>query len=510
MTDFRNSIGVWLLAAAAFALAGCSCSHTVFVRTDTDAGAAEDASIAGDGATGDPDAGACVLGLDCEFEETAFVRPADTRQQASGASVAISADGLTLAIGAPNDASTVDGVDCDGSNACADPTGTVRGSVQVLARDRADRPWRLEAFIKPAMSRDREFFGTAVSLSSDGDTLAVGGVDQAELGRVHVFRRAGRRWSQEAELMASNGDLEDWFGATLAISGDGDTLAVGANHEGSSAMGTTCDGSAACTDEAAPISGAVYVYRRSAEGEWTQRQFLKASNTGTNDGFGSAVAFSADNDVLVVAALGEDSSTPGTTCDGSPSCTDDALEYAGALYVFESSEEGFRQTAFLKADYPQSGTGLGQYLAISGDGGLIVTGSPFIGAGPPIRAVYGFGRTPTGWAQVAVFGVPGPVFSFLGAGVAVSHDGTVVAVGWADDRGGIELYRKEAGGWARAQSLTPNDREGGQQFPSALAMSGDGSVLVAGSRGEDRGIGCEEEACATDGPNSGAVYVFER
>ncbi len=108
--------------------------------------------------------------------------------------------------------------------------------------------------------------------------------------------------AQQAYLKASNTDVDDYFGITVAVSGD--TVVVGANRERSNATGVNGNGS----DNSALFAGAAYVFVRSGT-SWTQQAYLKASNTGAGDNFGRSVAVSGDT--VVVGAEGEDSSATG-------------------------------------------------------------------------------------------------------------------------------------------------------------------------------------------------------
>ena len=107
------------------------------------------------------------------------------------------------------------------------------------------------------------------------------------------------------------------------MSGDGNTLAVGAEGEDGSSTGV---GSA--PNELAPGAGAVFVYTRVA-GTWSQQAYVKASNTGLGDVFGSSVALSGDGNTLAVGALGEASSSTGIG-----STPNELAPAAGAVYVY--------------------------------------------------------------------------------------------------------------------------------------------------------------------------------
>ena len=136
-----------------------------------------------------------------------------------------------------------------------------------------------------------------------------------------VFVRNGTNWSQQAYLKASNTDVADNFGASVAIMGD--TVVVGAKNEASNATGVNGDQS----DNSAPIAGAAYVFTRSAT-NWSQQAYLKPSNTRTYGEFGISVAISGD--MVVVAADGDFSNATGV--NGNQSNTN--APFSGAAYVF--------------------------------------------------------------------------------------------------------------------------------------------------------------------------------
>ena len=95
-------------------------------------------------------------------------------------------------------------------------------------------------------------------------------------GAAYVFTRSGTNWSQQAYLKASNTEVDDWFGPSVAISGD--TVVVGAYEEDSNATGVNGNQS----DNSATNSGAAYVFTRSGT-TWSQQAYLKASNTEADD-----------------------------------------------------------------------------------------------------------------------------------------------------------------------------------------------------------------------------------
>ena len=146
-----------------------------------------------------------------------------------------------------------------------------------------------------------------------------------EAGAVYVFTRSGSEWEQQAYIKASNTDGIDIFGISISLSADGNTLAVGAFGEASSAIGINSDQN----DNAAEEAGAVYVFRRMGS-LWEQQAYIKAGNTDAEDFFGRSVSLSADGNTLAVGAFGEDSSATGINGDQ----TDNSGDRAGAVYLY--------------------------------------------------------------------------------------------------------------------------------------------------------------------------------
>jgi hypothetical protein len=126
----------------------------------------------------------------------------------------------------------------------------------------------------------------------------------------------------------------------VAVSADGNTIAVGAPHESSSARGINGNEN----DDSAYNAGAVYVYRRSGS-QWTRQAYVKASNAGAGDYFGSFVALSADGNTMAVSAHWESSAATGVNGNQG----DNSLPQAGAVYVFTRSGTTWTQQAYLKA-----------------------------------------------------------------------------------------------------------------------------------------------------------------
>ncbi len=285
-----------------------------------------------------------------------------------GHALALSADGNTLTVGAPYEDSNAIGIDGD----INDNTAPYSGAVYVFVRNGAGS-WVRQAYVKASNTGEGDEFGSAVALSADGNTLAVGADGEASnatgingnqsddsatsAGAVYVFSRSGSAWSQQAYIKASNSDSSDWFGWSVALSADGDTLAVGARYESSKASGINGDQN----DDSSDSAGAVYVFSRSGSA-WSQQAYVKASNTGAGDQFGYAVVLSDDGATLAVSARDERSNATGiNTGDQS----DDSAEYSGAVYVFGRTGNSWSQKAYVKASNTDPHDRFGVALALS-------------------------------------------------------------------------------------------------------------------------------------------------
>jgi hypothetical protein len=144
-------------------------------------------------------------------------------------------------------------------------------------------------------------------------------------GAAYVFVRSGTTWTQQAYLKASNIGVTDWFGARLSISGDGNTVAIGSALEDSAAQGIN----GRQDDDSALESGAVYLFTRSGTA-WAQQAYVKGANTEAFDEFGDVTALSRNGRTIVVGARGEDSAAKGV--NGKQN--DNSADEAGAVYVF--------------------------------------------------------------------------------------------------------------------------------------------------------------------------------
>ena len=379
---------------------------------------------------------------------------------------------------------------------CDPPTGSKNGGTGTGAKPSDECSTVLgvtcpefeEAYIKSSAPKAFDGFGGSIALS--GDTLAVGVIREDSLdggkndvGAVYIFTRTGTGWSQQARIHASNADTYDWFGNAVALSGD--TLVVGASNEGSNSTGvnpstTSTGGSDPQADNSASNSGAVYVFTRSGS-TWNQRAYIKASNTGANDQFGSSVALSGNT--LAVGARNEDSHSTGvnpstTSTGGSDPQADNSASNSGAVYVFTRSgtdNTTWTQQAYIKASNTDREDYFGVPIALSGD--------------------------------------------TLAVGATGEDNGTGTYGNQSDNNlsrsGAVYVFTRSAGTWSQEQYLKASNPGEQDRFGGSLALSGD--TLAVGARYEDSGSkgvdGDQGDNITTgkdSGEDSGAVYIFTR
>ncbi len=138
-----------------------------------------------------------------------------------------------------------------------------------------------------------ERLGDSISISADGSTVVAGAsAYSSNRGAVYVFRRNGSSYAQVNKLIASDGAASDYFGISVAVSGDGGRVAAGAYHD----------------NEAYVEQGSAYLYRWNGS-EYVQSEKLLATDVAAaNYCYGSGIALSADDSTLVVGAYGYSSS----------------------------------------------------------------------------------------------------------------------------------------------------------------------------------------------------------
>ena len=429
-------------------------------------------------------------------------------------------NGNTLIVAAPGDPLNPNTGQFD-PIASAGPPFRNWGSVHILARLPGPPFWQQTALLRPAAGPD-DNFASVLAVSGDGNTIAVGarfdrsrgsgigsdprdhepvnGDSRFTTGAVWVYVKRDGIWQLQEFIKAAQPGESDLFGASLALSHDGNSMAVGAPLEGN-------------RDD-----GAVHLFRRDAAGRWALADHIKASNAAAAGSiFGTAVQLSADGRMLAVGASGDSSAD----CRINGNQQDNSQPGNGAVYVFERTpQDRMQQSAYIKACDRPGVNGFGQNMAMTPAGDLLVVGAPGddaellscdnVPGSQLVGRVYVIARSGAGWVRSGALGASNPApFDVFGSDVKMSADGSTLAIGAAgaagengggtgvdppqDDHSGfvagaIYVFRRGADGtYTQAHYVKPPRVavEGfiaiGDRFLNGLDLSDDGSVLVIGS-----------------------------
>lgn len=408
------------------------------------------------------------------WSQQAYIKASNTEASDTfGNSISLSADGNTMAVGAQGEDSNATGINGNQAN------NSIGGAGAVYVFTRSGTTWSQQAYVKGANSDTADGFGHVVALASDGNTLAVSAQSEysnatgingnsanntaTNAGAIFVFARAGVVWSQQAYIKASNTRASDFFGRGMALSSDGNTLAVGANQEDSNATGV--GGNQA--DNSMMDAGAAYVFVRSGV-VWSQQAYIKASNTQANDYYGSLLALSGDGNTLAVVAADASDAT-GINGDA----TNNNAISAGAVFVYSRSGVVWSQQAYVKASNTDAADRFGSALALDSDGNTLVVGAAYED----------------------------------GAGVGLDADPSSNA---ATSAGAAYVYTRSGVTWSHRAYLKPLNTGAGDQFGTAIAISTDNHTLAIGASSEaSNATGINGDQSNNSAANAGAAYVFQ-
>ncbi len=365
-----------------------------------------------------------------------------------GRRVALQAD--TAAIGAEYD-------DAPGSNS---------GSAYVFLR-RNGLTWSQQARLVAADGAANDLFGCAVGL--DADTLVVGALSddlpssKTDAGSAYVFVRSGTAWSQQAKLTASDREVGDNFGSSVAV--DGDTAIAGAPNNDDPVAGTD--------------AGAAYIFVRSGT-VWSQQAVLLASDRSADDRFGGSVAIRGDTAVV-----------------GAWQADNVGAVFSGAVYVFTRSGTAWTQQARLAPGDIVAGDAFGRSVSLGQDN--LAVGADGCDASPlsNVGAVYLFSRTGTTWFADGKLMLADRLDNDqTGAWVSLSGARVLCAPRTRSPTNAYAYVFARTGVWIEEARLAPAGPTNFASFGYGVALDGDTAVCTAPNE------------TASGGANSGAAYLF--
>jgi hypothetical protein len=348
-----------------------------------------------------------------------------------------------------------------------DDAGENSGSTYVFVR--SGTAWSQQAKLTAGDAATGDWFGFSVAIS--GDTTVIGAIGDddggTESGSAYVFVRSGTSWSQQAKLTASDAAAGDYFGFSVAINGD--TAVIGAAY----------------ADDGGINSGSAYVFVRSGT-TWSQQQKLKAGDAAAGGHFGYSTAISGDT--AVIGAYGDNES---------------GLD-SGSAYVFVRSGTSWSQQQKLKAGDAAAYDEFGKSVAISGDtaviGAYLDDDNDKIASG----SVYVFVRSGTAWSQQAKLTAgDANIGDEFGWSVATSGDMAVISAVGDDDggeaSGSAYVFVRSGAAWSQQAKLTASDAARDDQFGISVAISGDTAAI---------GAFADDDGSSDINYNSGSAYVY--
>ena len=416
-----------------------------------------------------------------------------------GTAIAISGDGSTLAVGAWAE----DGGDVSDDT---DNSAVAAGAVYVFKRTVAGSTvsWTQVSYVKAQTPVTGENFGFSVALSEDGNILAVGApvIAGTTPGSAYVY--SGPNYDTPTPVTASDPQNGDLFGHAVALSDDGLRLAVGAIGEDGGAGDPTSN------------AGAVYVYTDTGSGtNWAQEAILRANTPEIDASFGISVAL--DQTGIVLAA--------GASLEGAGD--------EGAAYVFDRTAGPTWTGERLVAAAPASDDRFGSSVALNDAGDRLAVGVPANNTTPPSSGLDGqviVFTDSTGWSQEAVVTASNAdANDAFGTSVALSSDGNTLLVGaeFEDgsdvDIGGTDDNLADGAGaayrftrntvpsvsWTQSHYIKATNSESGDRFGSDVSITDNGSRFVVGAGYEDSSAtGVNSDQTNNDADDSGAAYLW--
>ncbi len=322
-----------------------------------------------------------------------------------------------------------------------------------------------------------DWFGYSVSMSIDGNTVVVGASLDDEQGNnsgsAYIYKWNGVSWA-ETKITPSDGLVSDYdnFGNSVSMSGDGHTVVVGAN-------GDPNQGS---------DSGSVYIYKWNGV-SWAETKITPSDGPVSDyDYFGNSVSTSGDGNMVVVGAFGDH----------------DQNNKSGSAYIYKWDGDSWVETKITPSDGAESDY-FGLSVSMSGDGNMVVVGAPQNDdQGNSSGSTYIYKWNDTSWAETKITASDGAESDCFGVSVSTSGDGNTVVVGAFEDgdqgysSGSAYIYKWNGVSWAETK-ITASDKTEYDYFGESISMSGNGNIIVVGAYGDD-----------DQGDRSGSVYIYNR
>jgi hypothetical protein len=350
-----------------------------------------------------------------------------------GQNVALSSDGSTLLVGAPNANSSV-------------------GAALVFTK--SGGAWTRQTTLVDSTADAGSSFGVSVALSSDGNTALIGGDNDAPSadGAAWVFTRSGSTWTQQAKLTDSTNAATAAFGKSVALSSDG-TVALIGSPQNSLDTGTA----------------AIFTLASSV---WTQQAQLTDTPKDSNSNFGDTVALNSAGTTALIGGYTDSSSK-------------------GAAWVFTGSGSSWSQQAKLVDSGADANADFGWSLALDSAGTTALIGG--FADNSSIGAAWVFTGSGSSWSQQAKLVDSGnDAGADFGSGVALSSDGTTALIGGPGANGSVGaawVFTGSGSSWTQQSQIVDSGGDAAASFGYAVALDGSADTAAVGGDEDNSGAG---------------------
>uniref|UniRef100_UPI004049A60C T9SS type A sorting domain-containing protein n=1 Tax=Flavobacterium sp. TaxID=239 RepID=UPI004049A60C len=369
----------------------------------------------------------------------------------SGTSSKINADGTVLVIGATR----------------AFDNEVMSGKVRVF-------DWNGSEWIQRGAdilgSNQGDVFGESVSISADGNTIAVGAPsylnpeylsDNGPEGYTRIFEWNGSEWNQKgADII---GELpNDTAGGSVSLNAAGNVIAIGATSNSS---------------DSGSMAGHCRIYEWNGD-SWIQRG-ADIDGEAANDFSGNV----SINESGSIVAIGASSNDAGGTNSGQVRI----YEWNGTSWIQKGSD----------IDSDTTNANFGYTISLNASGTTFIAGGfSFVNGALGFIKVYSWNGTD--WIQKGetILGITGS--DFFGTAVDINNDGSIIAASSLTlENGNVRIFKFEDSAWLQQGDLIVGETEN-DQFGRSLSLNADGSILAAGTQFNDG-----------NGQSAGHVRVFE-
>lgn len=347
--------------------------------------------------------------------------------------------------------------------------------------------------IVPSFRQPHSWAGSAAAISGDYAIIGAGGEDKTlsdfyldKAGAAYIFEKNNNnQWEEVQKITSSDRENDDFFGVSVAISGN--YAIVGAHWEDENTEGM----------DSLFQAGSAYIYER-VNGTWTEVQKIVASDRTENDQFGYTVSISGNYAII------------GSHLQDMDDFGENYKLNAGAVYLFEKNENGYwAETQKVTASDRWSEDEFGWSVSLKNDQFIVGAKNAASGNKPFAGAAYIFEKNNMGyWVEVNRIEASEPNSADLfGYSVSIDENYTVVGAYTTDylfqDMGSIYVFEKQQNNeWSQIQRITPSD--GAQEDNFGISVGISGEYLVVGSYHEDEDVFNQNTLSG-----AGSCYIYQ-